>query len=135
MQKFFLAVFFVLVNIAGFLIPASLSYGDAPITGTLTLSEPSECDYGYTAVEVPFTLKLGNKVGDESRGYYKCFFAADKSTNVMVGVSKEDCAECNYSYYLSFISKWVAEGSIKSSHNEESAYVYTTNGVNEIQLI
>lgn len=43
LDTLFLFVFFVLSNVTGLLGAGSLSYGDSPITGTLTLSKTAEC--------------------------------------------------------------------------------------------
>jgi len=128
----FLAVFFVLGNITGFSIMASLSYGDAPITGTLTLSQIIECGYWEdTSEEVSFTLKVGEKVGNESRGYFTFFFAAEESTNVYATVRASDnCEECYVNTYCT--NGYGAEWNLGS---QSGCYVTTTSsGVNEIQL-
>jgi len=130
--KIFLSVFFVLGSVAGFLIPASLSYGDAPITGTLTLSETIECGSWDYSEEVPFTIKVGNKVGNESRGYFTFFFAAEESTYVFVFVKGSDnCEDCYVTTYCT--NCYGAEWNLGS---QNGCYVTTTSsGTNEIQLI
>ena len=132
MQKFFgklfLAVFFVLVNIAGFLIPASMSYGDAPIEGEITISVSDECHYGddwesyYT--KVPFTIKVG-RTSDTAGGTYVIYYAAQQKTALSVGSTLADtanCQECDDSetgFYRG------AEGFVRGKiyHNDSSSNV------------
>ena len=92
--KLFPAVFFVLVNIAGFSIPASLSYGDAPTTGTLTLSKPEQCVVSVDSVPaeyVDFDIKL---TGGYMLGYYwgtcNVFIAAEEPSPVIASVLQSD---------------------------------------------
>jgi len=132
LSKIFLTVFFVLSSVAGFLIALSSSYGDAPVSGTLTLSETIECGYWDYSEEVPFTIKVGNKVGNESRGYFTFFFAAEESTYVYVSVKGYDnCEDCYVTTYCT--NCYGAEWNLGS---QNGCYVTTTSsGVNEIQLI
>ena len=88
LSKIFLTVFFVLSSVAGFLIALSSSYGDAPVSGTLTLSETIECGYWDYSEEVPFTIKVGNKVGNESRGYFT-FFLLPKNRRMFMYLLKD----------------------------------------------
>ena len=98
MQKLFLAVFFVLVNIAGFMIPISLSYGDAPIAGEVTISVSDEChdgddDWESYYTKVPFTVKVG-RTTDDAEGTYIIYYAAQQKTALAVGSTLADTAVC-----------------------------------------
>ena len=126
MKKLFLTVL-------SFLIPVSLSYGDAPITGTLTITQTIECGYwSYSSEDIPFNLKVGNKVGNESRGYFAFFFASEESTNVFATVTGSDnCEGCYVTTYCT--NGYGAEWNLGS---QNGCYVTTTSdGVNEIGLI
>lgn len=127
--KIFLSVFFVLGNVAGFLIPVSSSYGDAPIAGEVTISVSDECHYGDDGWEsvytkVPFTVKVG-RTTDDGMGTYKIYYAAQQKTDLAVGSSLADtatCQECRKSdsgFYRG------AEGSVRGSiyHDDSSTNV------------
>ncbi len=132
--KLFLAVFFVLGNVSGFLIPDSLSYGDAPITGTFTFSKPGECYSRNTSVEydsiiaslaekINFEIKVGD--GNLS-GQCAIFYAAGEPAHFEVEVETDDsCNQC-----VSFTTQAVgAEGHIPQT----SLYV-TSSSAEKILL-
>ncbi|MBI2470031.1 MAG: hypothetical protein HYV59_02140 [Planctomycetes bacterium] len=128
--KLFLSAFFVLGSVAGFLMPIPLSYGDAPITGTLTLSKSGECysntsdiDYDRLAEKIDFEIEVsdGNLYGQCS-----IFYAAGEPAHIEVEAeTSADCKEC-----VSFSAQEVgAEGRILQS----SIYV-TSNSIEKIPL-
>src|SRR3990167_282645 len=135
MQKFFgklfLAVFFVLGNISGYLTPASLSYGDAPITGTVSINSDcipmSSYDEENVITKIPFTVKMGSGfLNNRYEGYYAFFFAADETTSLRLNVEPTNWNDANI---FNGGSARGADGGSRSNG------VYTTNSSKEAQLI
>ncbi|MBI5375512.1 MAG: right-handed parallel beta-helix repeat-containing protein [Candidatus Schekmanbacteria bacterium] len=137
-SKLFLAVFFVFGGILSFFMPVSLSYGDVPITGTITISNfdciPSDVYNGESSLPVatvPFTIEVGIKslLDNKSEGRYGIFLSAEQPTNIYGYIEPaNDCTDCTLDYggYFSTVSQAGGYDWTVSS---------TSNDINDFSLI
>ena len=114
LDKLFLAVFFLLGSLFSFLMPVYYSYGEAPITGTLTISNfaciSSDVYKGESNLPVatlPFTIKTGSKnlLYNRYEGTYGIFLSPEEATNISgYVVAGDDCNDCTLYYGGEFSS-------------------------------